>query len=159
MGAGLLEIDTRPPGAAIGLSSRMESIMIGRMAVFPSGLLVVATLAKAAPVAAIPKERRISPVRFDVIDHRCFDVPSFLQAFLTQPVLRHLQEPLALPLPSSTITTACGGARCFRVELLMFFTVLLTVWDKGWTARVPAGDVDTGRHHISQGRPCFPKCP
>ena len=68
----------------------MESVMIGWMAIFPSGLLVVTTLAKAAPVAAIPEERRISPVRNDVIDHCCFDVPSFLQAFLTEPVLGHL---------------------------------------------------------------------
>jgi hypothetical protein len=48
------------------------------MAVLASGLLVVTTLAKAAPVASIPEERRISPVRNDVIHHRCFDVASFL---------------------------------------------------------------------------------
>jgi hypothetical protein len=48
------------------------------MAVLASGLFVVTTLAKAAPVASIPEERRISPVRNDVVDHRCFDVASFL---------------------------------------------------------------------------------
>ena len=118
------------------------------MAVFPSSLLVVATLAKAAPIAAIPKERRISPVWFDVIDHRCFDVPSFLQAFLTEPVLWHLQEPPALPLPSSTITTAAGRARCFRVELLMFLAVPLPTRDKGWTARMLTWYIGACWHRI-----------
>ena len=44
VGAGLLEIDTRPPVAALRLSSRMESVMVGRMTVFPTGLFVVTTL-------------------------------------------------------------------------------------------------------------------
>ena len=78
VGAGLLEIDTRPPVAALRLSSRMESVMVGRMAVFPTGLFVVTTLTKAAPVTPIPEENRISPVRFDVVDHGCLDVPSLL---------------------------------------------------------------------------------
>lgn len=48
------------------------------VAVLAPGLFVVTALAKAAPVASIPEERRISPVRNDVVDHRCFDVASFL---------------------------------------------------------------------------------
>ena len=126
----------------------MESVMIGWMAIFPSGLLVVTTLAKAAPVAPIPEEHRISPVRFDVIHDRCFDVPSFLQAFLTEPVLWHLQEPPALPLPSSTIPTAAGRARRFRVELPMFLAVLLPTRDKGWTVRMLTWYIGACWHRI-----------
>ena len=67
----------------------MESVMVSRMAVFPTGLFVVTTLTKAAPVAAIPEENLISPVRFDMVDHRRLNVASVLQAFLTEPVLQH----------------------------------------------------------------------
>ena len=78
MGDELLEIDTRPPGPRSDFRPAWKSVMVGWVAGFPSGLLVMTTLAKAAPVAPIPEERCISPVRFDVIDHRCLNVASFL---------------------------------------------------------------------------------
>jgi hypothetical protein len=78
------------------------------MAVFPTGLFVMTALTKAAPVAPIPEKNRISPVRFDMVDHGCLDVASVLQTFLTEPVLRHGQNTFALPLPRRTIATAAG---------------------------------------------------
>ena len=63
---------------ASGAALAAFSVVIRWVAVLAPGLFVVTALAKAAPVASIPEERRISPVRNDVVDHRCFDVASFL---------------------------------------------------------------------------------
>ena len=58
--------------------------MVNRVAVFSSGLLIVALLTQRLPVRPVPEELRISSVRNDVIHNRRRRCDAMLQTLLAE---------------------------------------------------------------------------
>jgi hypothetical protein len=60
------------------------SVLIRRPGIFQAGLLIVACLAQALPIALIPEQFPVTTVRLDVVDDRRLNVPSLCQTHYTQ---------------------------------------------------------------------------
>ena len=133
------------------------SKMIFRRLILVPRLDGVMAMAERLPVALVPEELLVSSVRNDVVNVGCFDVPAFLHALHAEGV--SLKVPLSNLLPRSTVASACCGPLRLWVHSLVRLAVLLPAGYKRWTPWVTAGCVRTERHHCSQGRSSFPKCP
>ena len=87
----------------INYSTIDRLIMVNRVAVFSSGLLIVALLTQRLPVRPVPEELRISSVRNDVIHNRRRRCDAMSQALLAE--WMKCQELLALPSPSAVVSS------------------------------------------------------
>ena len=100
------------------------------------GLDAVVSVTEALPVALIPEEHAVSPVRLNVIDIGRLDVAALLHALHTQRMC--LKVTLAGSVPCGTVASAACGACLLRVEGTVLFTVLRTVGNECGTAGMPA---------------------
>ena len=117
--------------------------MVGWMAFFQAGLLIVVRFAQRLPVCSVPEEVTITAMRFNMINHRCFGVSSLGCTHDAEGM--RCKELLAGPLPCMTITTT-GSASCI---LRMEGTVLLAVLPSGHkcrTAGMRTGALRSYRH-------------
>jgi len=99
-----------PPGAAPARTPprrstpESQSILVLRGVILISGLDAVVTVAEALPVAPVPEENTVSPVRFDVIDIGRLDVAALLHALHTQRMC--LKVTLAGSVPCRAVASA-----------------------------------------------------
>ena len=103
-----------------------------------SGLLIMALLAEGFPVRLIPEQPLVSPMRNDVIHHRCRDNFSFRLAESTERML--LQEQCPGFTPAGIIPTD-GGTAAHTVIAVhsVILTEHLALFAEPGTPRVAAG--------------------
>lgn len=107
-----------------GHSLAASSVSVCWYLILASCFLIMAPFAKRLPIALIPKEFRVSPVRDDVVHNSCRGCDAFLQTLRAERV--ELQELLTLPAPTAVVPTACCRPAIFRVHRLVLLTVLLS---------------------------------
>ena len=117
------------------------------MAVLPSGLPVVASLAQCPPVAPVPEQLPVTTVGNDMIHHRGFRVPAVLSALLTQRV--RLEELFRRLAPCMVVSSAAGRSYVLRMLGPVLLTVLCSCWDKSRTAGMAARSIGFGGHSLS----------
>lgn len=100
----------------------LRSVLVLRGVILVSGFDAVVTVAEALPVALIPEQHAVSPVRLDVINIGRLDIASLLHTLHTQRMC--LKVTLAGSVPSNAVASAACGACVLRVE----GTVLVTVF-------------------------------
>lgn len=114
-------------------------------AVFQTGLFIVVRFTQRLPVATIPEQIPVSTVRYDVVNDRCFHVPSLRQALNTQRM--GSEELLAGLLPCTTVPTAGRASRFLWMEGAVLITVLPTGYQLR-TAGMRTGALRSERHGI-----------
>ena len=128
---------TPPPGWP-------ASVVVHRRLILAPCLLVMAALAKGTPVAPLPEQSLITSVRDDVVNDRGLGVLAALHALLAERV--HLQEQPAGLLPRPIIASAGCRPYFFRMQGLVYVTVLGAERDQRSAAGVLAGHFWFGRH-------------
>ena len=107
----------------LGLHLRkIYSILILRIDILRQRLPVMMFLAEALPVASIPKQFVIPTMRNDVVNHRCLTVYTLAHAHDAQRIRSEVFFPCLLPCPA--VSSAAGRPYRFRMEALVFLTVL-----------------------------------
>ena len=104
--------------------------------VFASCFHAVVPVAKCLPVGFVPEQPVIATVWYNVVDIRGLHVPPFLHALHAQGM--RFQVPLPCLLPPAAVA-ASGCSPCLLwVEGLVLLTILVPVWNKFRTPRMPA---------------------
>ena len=116
--------------------------MVRRSAIFQASLLVVVGLAQRLPIAPIPEQISVSTVRYDVINHRRFHIPSLRQALNTQRMGG--EELFTDSLPCTAIASTGCASRFLRMEGAVLITVL-TLSHQLWATGMRAGVFWSGR--------------
>ena len=103
-----------------------------------SCFLIVVLSAERLPVALIPEQLLISPVRYDMVDNRCRGDSSFLQTHHAQRV--ELEEALSRFPPPGVISSG-GGASAQRIRrpFLPVFFAISAFFAQIWAAWKSAG--------------------
>ena len=109
-----------------------------------SCLDTVMPVAEALPVALMPEQHVVSPMRFDVIHIGRLDISSFLHALHTQRV--RFQITLTGFVPCGTVASTACGACLLRMEGTMLLTVFCSVRNKCCTAGMLAWRVGSVGH-------------
>ncbi len=111
-----------------------------------AGLDAVMTVAEALPIALIPEQHVVSPMRFDVIHIGRLDISSFLHALHTQRM--RFKITLACSVPCSTVASASGRACVLRMEGTMLITVFCAVGNERCAAGMLAWGVRSVGHWL-----------
>ena len=98
------------------------SIPVFRSAVLIPRLEVMVLFAEALPVRPIPEQLLVTAVRDDMVYHGGFHIPSLFHALDTQRIGVQVLFSCLLPCPS--VPSAAGRPYRFRMEALVFLTVL-----------------------------------
>ena len=102
------------------------SIMVSWLAVFLTGLPVMARLAQRLPVGLIPEQLHVPSVRFDVVHHRSPHIPTVRHAPDAQRMC--FKKSLAGFLPLTSIAATRCRSCLIRMKGLMPVAVLHTAW-------------------------------
>lgn len=113
------------------------------MLIHRPGFPVVAFFAKRLPVVLIPKQRRISPVRLNMIHNRCRRQFSRLLTLCAKRM--PCQEPLSRPLPTTAVAALDGTSPVTGVQFGML--VAVTIIRQSRAAGMLAWDVRSFRHN------------
>lgn len=112
-------------------------------------LPVMAPLAERLPVVLIPEESLVSPVRHDVIHHRCPDILVRLQTFGAE---RMNKQKLSADLvPSAVVSSAGSRVILLRMEWPVSVAVFGSLRDKVRASRMAARSLGLVRHNK---KPC-----
>ena len=84
----------------------MKLIGVNRSAVLIAGLFIMARFAKGLPVGFVPHQSGVATMRNDMVDYRCRDISSLLQATYTHRVLAEVN--FTEPTPLAVVTTLCS---------------------------------------------------
>ena len=120
------------------------------MPVFRHRLMIMAALAKGLPVFFIPKQLRITTMRFDVVHNRRRDETTF--CFAADAPGMTFQEELPGLLPLSTVTAClCTGPLVLALTF-MFITIFSSIGHQPGAARILAGRLRSSwhLHHLQQ---------
>ena len=137
--------------------SKNFSVPIFRPAILVARLEIVVLFAQALPVALIPEQLLVSTMRNDVVNHSGLHIPSFLHALDAQGM--RVEILLSCLLPCAVVASAASRPHFLRVDALVLLTELCPIRHKSRASRMLAWRVWAPGHQLSQGRPCFPKCP
>ena len=115
---------------------RTDSVLVLDVPVFGHCLMVMAALAKGLPVRFVPEQFRITAMRFDMVNDRCWDETAFCFAADAPGMTFQEKLPGLLPLPSV--------ATCFCISpvalalLFMFVTIFSPIRHQPWASRILA---------------------
>ena len=109
-------------------------VSVGRAAVLVPGLHIVMVFAQRSPVARVPEQPRVSPMRFYVVYHCRLRVSSFRQTHLTQRVRFKITLPRSLP--RTAISPRVCRTNFLWVQSLMLLAVPLADFYQFGTARM-----------------------